>query len=136
MPLNYIENGYQTLPGTISFGETMNRLIAYMPDGRVVFVADSTTTPVEALVWETDGSISLPGTTVYNHPVLAHVATAGLTTTLSVTAPSAAYQLIVTPHWNTTWWEVPGSKSASSVTVKFGTAPPAGATFDYHILYG
>lgn len=63
MPTDYIPNGYQTLPNALSFGESLNRLISFLPDGRVVFVANSTTTPIEAIIWAADGTVSIPGIT-------------------------------------------------------------------------
>lgn len=82
MPTNYIPNGYQTLPNALSFGESLDRLISFLPDGRVVFVANSTTTPIEAIVWAADGTVSIPGIT----STIASYTLATLPTTHSVGA--------------------------------------------------
>jgi hypothetical protein len=66
---------------------------------------------------------------------LNQAATVGITTVLAVGALNANYQIVVTPHWNTTWNELHGTKGAATVTIEFGTAALAGATFDWHIIY-
>lgn len=61
MTTNYIPNGYQDV-NAIIWGNDLDRLTTMLPDGRLVWVADSTTpNPKEVIIWNKDGTISFPG---------------------------------------------------------------------------
>lgn len=48
--------------------------------------------------------------------------------------PDAAYGVLVTPSWLTTWRVT--AKALTGFTVDFGTAAPANATIDYAVIRG
>lgn len=77
MPTNYIPNGYQDLNAVI-WGNDQSRITSYLEDGRVVWVAKALTAPVESIIWNTDGTIQLPGI-VANTVRESFTATAGQT---------------------------------------------------------
>jgi hypothetical protein len=50
--------------------------------------------------------------------------------------PDAAYQVLITPSWATTYYVAAADKLTTGFTARFGTAAPAGASFDWMLLRG
>ncbi len=90
------------------------------------------------------GDITIEGATRLNGPI--QLASNSLGSSVSVsegqttlvisglTLPDTFYSVFVTPSWDTSVWVA--AKSTTSVTIRFASAAPAGATMDWLLLLG